>query len=169
MPVTAPGRVVLRAASCTIRVTSGQSCIREVLEKLSRRDEPFVLHRRASIRPETAQLLADALVNRGDYDEAIAVSAISRGFAPQCRAPEFLGKALQDKGLSREAGEVLEAAVAASRAAIRLKPENSFAHHNLGFALLFQGKLDEAIVAYREAIRLKPDYVTSHFNSPGLE
>ena len=52
---------------------------------------------------------------------------------------------------------MLEAAVAAGREAIRLKPDDAHAHSNLGNALKDQGKLDEAIAEYRTAIRLKPE------------
>ena len=51
---------------------------------------------------------------------------------------------------------MLDAAVAAVREAIRLKPDDAVAHSQPRHALKAQGKLDEAIAAYREAIRLSP-------------
>ena len=137
-----------------------------VLEKLSRRDEAIRFYTAArSIRPETAHELAHALENRGDSDEAIAVFRDLKRLRPgNARHLGCLGQALKAKGLSREADETLEAAVAAGREAIRLKPDDAYAHFNLGIALTSQGKLDEAIAEFRTAIRLKPDYAVAHIN-----
>ena len=57
-----------------------------------------------------------------------------------------------------------EEAVAAYRAAIRLKPDMVEAHVNLGIVLKELGHLDEAIAAYQAAIRLRPDYADAHYN-----
>ncbi len=37
-------------------------------------------------------------------------------------------------------------------------------HHNLGFALQAQGRLDEAVASYRRALALKPDLAAAHGN-----
>ena len=47
-------------------------------------------------------------------------------------------------------------AIAAYRAAIRLKPDAAEPHGNLGLSLRRQGKLDEAVVAFRRAAELAP-------------
>jgi tetratricopeptide (TPR) repeat protein len=60
----------------------------------------------------------------------------------------------------------LAEAIAAFQEAIRLKPDDDFAHTNLGHTLHAQGKHAEAIAACQEAIRLKPDYADAH-NSLG--
>ena len=53
-------------------------------------------------------------------------------------------------------------AIAEFREAIRLKPDDAWAHRKLGDALHNQGKMAEAIAAYREAIRINPDYAWAH-------
>jgi tetratricopeptide (TPR) repeat protein len=49
-------------------------------------------------------------------------------------------------------------------AAVALRPQSAGAHHNLGEALHFKGRLDEAIDELQEAIRLKNDYAEAHGN-----
>ena len=97
-----------------------------VLEKLSRRDEAIRFYTAArSIRPETAHELAHALEKRGESDEAIAVFRDLKRLRPgNVKHLGCLGQVLKAKGLSREADETLEAAVAAGREAIRLKPDD---------------------------------------------
>ena len=56
----------------------------------------------------------------------------------------------------------MEEAIAEYREAIRIDPDYSCAHHNLGNALLKQGKLEEAIAECREAVRLGPDFACGH-------
>ena len=97
-----------------------------VLEKLSRRDEAIRFYTAArAIRPETAHELAHALEKRGDSDEAIAVFRDLKELAPRQRQASRLPgrRCSRRKGLSQEAGEAFEAAVAAGREAIRLKPD----------------------------------------------
>jgi serine/threonine-protein kinase len=137
----------------------------KVLENQSRRDEAIRFYTAArSIRPETAHELAHALEKRGDSDEAIAVFRDLRRLRPgNSRHLGCLGKALSQKGLSREADEILEAAVAAWRSAVRLKPDCAEAHQGLG-AVLCDGKHDYegAEAEFREVIRLNPDYAGAH-------
>jgi tetratricopeptide (TPR) repeat protein len=134
----------------------------KVLEKQSRRDEAIRFHTAArAIRPETAHALAIALENRGESDSAIAVFRDLRALRPRSvRHLAFLGRALKERGLSREADEILDAAVALGREAIRKKPD-SYHHDLLGFALLVQGKSNEAIAEQREVIRLETDNVSA--------
>jgi tetratricopeptide (TPR) repeat protein len=56
----------------------------------------------------------------------------------------------------------LDAAVAEYGAAIRINPNDGWAHHNLGDILATQGKLDAAVAAYRAAIRIRPDFAEAH-------
>jgi serine/threonine-protein kinase len=136
----------------------------KVLENRSRRDEAIRFYTAArSIRPETAHSLAHVLEERGDSDEAIAVCRDLKRLRPgNAVYLGCLGRALREKGLSREADEILEAAVVAWRNVIRLKPDDAWAHWNLGYALKCKGKIDEAATAYREAIRLEPENAEAH-------
>ena len=68
-----------------------------------------------------------------------------------------LGAALHSQGK-------LDEAIAAYRAALRIKPGYAKAICNLGTALADQGKLDEAVAAYGEALRLKQDYAEAGSN-----
>jgi len=136
----------------------------KVLENLSRRDEAIRFYTAArSIRPETAHELAHALQKRGDSEEALAVFRDLKRLRPgNARHLGCLGNALKETGHSREGVEMLDAAVAAGRESILLKPDSSYAHQSLGYVLKSQGKLDEAIAEYRTAVRLKPDDAKTH-------
>jgi Flp pilus assembly protein TadD len=135
-----------------------------VLENLSRRDEAICFYTAArSIRPETAHVLAHALAHRGDSDEAIAVFRDLMNLRPHDAGNlGCLGRALMQKGLTREAGEMLERAVAAGRARIDERPDDGGAHYTLGLDLEAQGKLGEAIAEFRTATRLTPDLAEFH-------
>jgi serine/threonine-protein kinase len=137
-----------------------------VLERRSRLDDAIRFYTAArSIRPETAHELAHALETRGHSEEALAVFRDLKKLRPgNARHLGCLGRALQARGLSREANEALGDAVAAFRETIRRKPDYVEAHVSLGRALEDQGKPDQAIAEYREAIRLKPDYALAHCN-----
>ena len=49
-------------------------------------------------------------------------------------------------------------AIRAFQAALRLKPDYTEAHCNLGIALYRASRTDEAIRQFQEALRLRPDY-----------
>ena len=136
------------------------------LEKLARREEAIRYYTAArSLRPETAHELAHALGDKGERDEEIAIFEDLRRLRPGSgRHLGCLGRALKNQGRSQEAAAILEAAAAANREAVRLRPDDAYAHFSLGFALFMQGKLDEAIAEYRTAIRIQPDDATFHDN-----
>jgi len=138
----------------------------QCLERLARREEAIRYYMAArSLRPESAHQLAHALEAKGETDQAIALfQDLARLQPKEGRHLGCLGAALQGRGRSQEAKAVLEAAIDASRAAIRLKPGRSESHFALGLALGNQGKLDEAIAEFREALRLKPDFPAAHSN-----
>ena len=54
------------------------------------------------------------------------------------------------------------AATAEFREAIRLQPDDTYAHTSLGVALGRLGKLDQAIAEQHEAIRIRPDNAYVH-------
>jgi predicted O-linked N-acetylglucosamine transferase (SPINDLY family) len=58
----------------------------------------------------------------------------------------------------------MDDAIIAYGEAVRVKPDHSEAHNNLGAALQAQGRMAEAIAAYREAVRLQPRYATAWSN-----
>jgi serine/threonine-protein kinase len=134
------------------------------LEKLARREEAIRYYTAArSIRPEVAHELAHALVGKGESDEAIAVfQELARLRPGNGRHLLCLGRTLQDRGRAQEATAALDDAIAALREHILQRPDDAWAHGNLGLALLQQGKLDEAIAEHKEAIRIKPDLASSH-------
>ncbi|MFH1481524.1 MAG: tetratricopeptide repeat protein, partial [Pseudomonadota bacterium] len=47
---------------------------------------------------------------------------------------------------------------------LRVVPDNSQAHNNMGLALLDQGKIDESISRFREALRIKSSFPDAHNN-----
>jgi tetratricopeptide (TPR) repeat protein len=118
-----------------------------------------------ALRPETAHELAHLLERMGRGTEAEAVFRDLVGRRPEnARHLGCLGNHLSERGRSPEAAPILDRAIVAYRAAIRLKPDDAGTHYSLGAALTGQGKVDEAIAEYREAIRLKPDYAEAHGN-----
>ncbi len=138
-----------------------------VLQRRSRRDEAIRFYTVArSIRPETARELALMLKERGDFDEAIAVFQDVVRLRPKGAISPLisLGVLLEQVGRKDEGARALEAAVAASREAIRLRPDDFYAHGDLGLALRAQGKLDDAIAAHRVATRLNPGSSWAHFH-----
>jgi serine/threonine-protein kinase len=137
----------------------------ETLEKLARREEAIRYYTAArSLRPELAHELAHALERKGESDEGIAVFEDLRRLRPRDgRHLGCLGAALKARGRSQEAEAILEAAAAANREAVRLRPDDANAHYFLGITLREQGKLDEATAEYRTAIRIQPDLATTHF------
>jgi tetratricopeptide (TPR) repeat protein len=54
--------------------------------------------------------------------------------------------------------------VASYQQALRLNPDYSEVHNNLGVALAEQGRLTEAVASCQRALRLKPDYAEAHSN-----
>jgi Flp pilus assembly protein TadD len=138
----------------------------QCLERLARREEAIRYYFAArSLRPETAHELAHALEAKGETDQAIGVfQDLARLRPKEGRHLTCCGEALQARGRKREADVVLEAAIAASRAAVGLRADDPNAHFHLGNALKAHGKLDEAITEYRTALRLKPDSHSTHNN-----
>jgi eukaryotic-like serine/threonine-protein kinase len=136
------------------------------LKRLGRSEEAIrYLTAAQAAMPEAAHELAHALADKGERDAAISVF---RDLAR--RRPDLpfhyncLGRALESQGRAREAKEAFDAAIAASRRRLLLKPGYAPDHITLGTALHSKGEIDAAIAEYREAIRLKPDYAVAHLN-----
>jgi len=117
-----------------------------------------------SLRPETAHALAHLLDEMGRRDEALTVFAdlVARRPKDPCNLGCY-GSSLKERGRP-EAAAILDRAVAAASAAIRVRPDDGHARFHLGNALSAQGKADEAIATFREAIRVKPDDSLAHQN-----
>ena len=87
-----------------------------------------------------------------------------------CRRVDRSGDRAEPEGarlprLSRNAlrnGGKLDAAIAAQRRALTLRPDFADAHSNLSNSLKDKGELDEAIRCYRRVIAIKPDFVDAH-------
>ncbi len=128
------------------------------LEKLGRRDEA-VRHYTAArmLRPETAHELAHALQNKGESEEAIAVFRDLVQIRPgNGRHLYCLGDLLQQRGRSEEARRTLTEAVAVLQRTIAARPDDYYAHINLGAAFLDLDRIDDALAMYREAARIRP-------------
>ena len=87
------------------------------------------------LRPETAHELAHALLKKGESEEAIAVFRDLVRIRPgNGRHLACLGDALHDRG-HPEASQTLTEAVAVLRKTIAARPDDFYAHINLGNAL----------------------------------
>jgi eukaryotic-like serine/threonine-protein kinase len=134
--------------------------------KPPRADEAIAYYTAArAMQPETAHELAHLLEARGRGDEAAAVFADLVRLRPgDARHRLCYGRLLKDHGDGAGAAAAMEAAVAALRQAVRLKPDDDQAHANLGSALRSQGKVAEAVDEYRAALRLGPDNALTRIN-----
>src|SRR5262249_50594112 len=132
----------------------------QVLGYLGRLDEAIrFLTAARVIRPESANGLAHALVERGDFDEAIAVFCDLVSRRPQyIHHLGWLRLTLEERGQSlKDVAALIDRAVAPLHKAVRLKPDDAEAHVILGRALFVQGKLDEAMAEIRAVKRIEPN------------
>ena len=53
-------------------------------------------------------------------------------------------------------------AIAPLKEAIRLNPDDAYAHNNLGITYAELKRYDEALVSYKEVIRINPDDAEAH-------
>jgi tetratricopeptide (TPR) repeat protein len=130
----------------------------QALEKLSRGQEAIRYYTAArTLRPETAHELAHALKNQGESEEGISVFRdLVRVRPGNGRHLSCLGDALQGRGLREEAQQALTESVAVLQKTIAARPDDAYAHVQIGNAFSSLGRLDEALAMYREAARLKP-------------
>ena len=113
-----------------------------------------------ALRPETAHDLAHLLAEMGRDAETEAIFRDLVDRRPDnSRHLACFGICLEDRGRTEESRPILDRAVAAARAALRLHLDEARMHNNLGNAVRQQGKLADAEAEYRAAIQLKPDNV----------
>jgi tetratricopeptide (TPR) repeat protein len=136
------------------------------LQRLARREEAIRYYTAArSLQPQTAHDLAHALFAKGETNQAIAVfQDLVRLRPKEIRHLVCLGQALNERGRTREAKGVLDAAIAVSREGVGIKPDSSSAHYDLGYALEHGGELEAALAEYRQAVRLRLDTPLVHLN-----
>ncbi len=136
----------------------------QTLAKLARRDEAIRFATAArSLRPETAHELAHMLGLRGEQDAELRVFEDLARLRPRNgRHLGCLGQALKDSGRRQDAARILEAAEAANREAVRLRPDDANAHYSLATVLSRREKLDEAVNEGRAAVRLQPENANFH-------
>lgn len=115
-----------------------------------------VAHYEAALRsePNYAEAhnnLGAVLLRQGRFDEALARYTTAVTLKPEYLYYFNLANAQMDAGRPSEA-------VPNYRHALRLKPNSSPAHHNLGMALRAQGQAEQAMAEFGAALRLQPDY-----------
>jgi predicted TPR repeat methyltransferase len=110
---------------------------------------------------EVAQLalqLADALADRGQFQESIALYKRAIAARPD------LAPARQNLAASWLQIGNYEEAIAESRAALALHPECASALNTLGVALAHRGRMQDAINVLTAALRAKPGYANAAHN-----
>jgi tetratricopeptide (TPR) repeat protein len=111
--------------------------------------------RMAPSHPDAIRLLAELLVDLGQFDEAITLSHRLIAATPQHFAAHYtLANALRLAGRA-------EPAVEAYRAALALNPAFAGAWHGLGTALRLLQREPEALEAFRQAARFQPDWAVA--------
>ena len=103
------------------------------------------------------ELLAQALLNQGRIDEALAHAQHAVKVAPSAETHRNLGIGLTRMGRIPEA-------IAEFTLALQLNPNLADAHYNLALAWLRQDKLTEAIEQWEQALRIQPRYLEAHYN-----
>src|SRR5256885_15318168 len=88
------------------------------------------------------------------------VLILSIGAIAQAQSPQEL---VQDAIQKQQAGD-LEGAVAEYRQFLKLHPEATAIHSNLGAALAHLGRFEEAVVEYRIALKQSPAQVGPRLN-----
>jgi tetratricopeptide (TPR) repeat protein len=104
----------------------------------------------------THRLLADAFMEKGRVDEAIAEYTESLRIGPNAETHYNLAEPLVARGRAAEA-------MAHYRAALRLDPGLAPARYNLAVLLIREGKFGEAESELREAIRRAPGLDAAHY------
>ncbi len=136
----------------------------KILQRRSRSQEAIRYFMMATVlRPEAAHLLAHALVDLGEADEAIlAFRELARQRPSSARYLGCLDRSFRSAHSSRRADAFSEAVLAEFREAVRLRPDEPESHLSLGDALADLRRHVEAVAEYRKAIQLNPAAATAH-------
>jgi tetratricopeptide (TPR) repeat protein len=102
-------------------------------------------------------VLATALRKAKHRDEAIGYYLAALALRPEAAVQNNLGVALDENGQPDEAIPHYEQA-------LRIDPENAWAHTSLGAALADMGRVDEAIGHFEKALKSHPELVAAHNN-----
>jgi tetratricopeptide (TPR) repeat protein len=125
--------------------------------------------------------LARVYFEKGDYDSVIAICTMLNKAFPGMPSPNILGaRAFQRKqgtspNLAGGPGkkdtvkvmtekEIKGDTIVYYETLLRINPDNTDAHNNLGVALADKGRMEEAIPHFKEALRLKPGDEKVYFN-----
>ena len=116
------------------------------------------------LRPDTAHVLAHLLelMERREEAEAIFRDLVDRR-PDNARHLACLGMCLKDEGRAGEASQVLDRAIAAARATLKLDPDRADVHYEIGRALVVQDKPADAEAEFRAALKLTPGRAIFHF------
>jgi protein O-mannosyl-transferase len=101
--------------------------------------------------------LGTVLLRLKRFDEAVAHHREAVRIRPEYLFLFNLGNAYVDTGQTSEA-------IAQYQQALKLDPNASAAHHNLGLVLQAQGKAQEALAEFQTALRLQPDYESAEYH-----
>jgi tetratricopeptide (TPR) repeat protein len=110
------------------------------------------------------QQLALILAKLGKWDEALAEGELAlEADSEMARADTqiALGSIWSERGRPQEA-------LAHYREALRIDPEDSRAHFNIGVLMEKQRQPVQAVAAYGQALEVRPDYAEAHFNLANL-
>ena len=88
----------------------------------------------------------------GRYDDA---EKLAKSMTQQFPEYQFAWTVLSV--VFKQTGRVIDSLTALQKS-VKLAPQDSVAHSNLGATLTELGRLDEALASYNQAIALKPDY-----------
>ena len=111
--------------------------------------------------PDALHFLGVLKHRQGASEEAIALIRRALALAPSPGAHNNLGNVLLQSGQP-------EAAVAAYRRVVELRPDDAAAHHNLGIALQAIDRPAEAGIALERAVALEPRQALFHYSSAML-
>ncbi len=102
--------------------------------------------------------LADAVMRRGDYDEAIRLYRESIKLDPgNSNVHEDFAQLLNAVGRPDDAEAEL-------RAVLQRQPNSAHVHNNIGTLLFATGRLPEAVAEYQAALKIAPDNSQTHIN-----